>query len=141
MKPVYLLDTNIISEIVKINPNKTIIKKIAETDGLCSICATVWQEAVFGYERMPEGKKKERINEYLQKIFKTYDIIPYESFAARICAEIRSRCEATGKTLPYSDSQIAATAIANNMILITHNTEDYEPLLESTMLKVEDWWE
>ena len=141
MKPVYLLYTNIISEIVKINPNKAIIKKIAEMEGFCSICATVWQEAVFGYEKMPEGKKKERIYEYLQKIFKTYDIIPYESFAARICAEIRGRCVAAGKTLPYSDSQIAATAIANNMILVTHNTEDYEPLLEDTMLKVEDWWE
>lgn len=37
--------------------------------------------------------------------------------------------------------KIAATAIANNMILITHNTEGYGPLLENTMLKVEDWWE
>ena len=141
MKKFYLLDTNVISEIRKPSPHQKVVLKFMKNKNFSDISAITWAESLTGLKHMPEGKKKERINEYLQKIFKTYDIIPYESFAARICAEIRSRCEATGKTLPYSDSQIAATAIANNMILITHNTEDYEPLLESTMLKVEDWWE
>ena len=37
--------------------------------------------------------------------------------------------------------KIAATAIANNMILITHNIEDYAALAENSMLQMEDWWE
>lgn len=89
---------------------------------------------------MPEGKKKQEIARYINKVKETYDIIPYDSFAARICGEIRSRCERQGTPAPFYDSQIAATAIANGMVLVTHNTDDYKVLQENSMLKVEDWW-
>ena len=95
MKPVYLLDTNVISEFTKSVPNPAIIKKAMENDGLCAICST----------------------------------------------EIRARCKAAGTPVTFYDSQIAATAIANNMILITHNTEDYAALAKNSMLQIEDWWE
>lgn len=141
MKPVYLLDTNVISEFVKKRPNIATIKKLSEHSFLCSICSTVWQESISGYEKLPEGKKKREIGLYLNKIREKFDIIPYDSFAAEICGELRAKCEKQGKTAPLYDSQIAATAIANGMILITHNTEDYETLRENSILKVEDWWE
>ena len=141
MKKIYLLDTNVISELTKPYKNMAIMKKLKENEGFCAICSSVWQESVYGYELMPEGKRKEKVAEYLIKIKQTYDIIPYDSFSSQICGELQAKCAKAGKPLPRYDSQIAATAIANNMILITHNTEDYEPLLENTMLKVEDWWE
>ena len=68
-------------------------------------------------------------------------VIAYDKFAAGICGEIQSDAEKIGKPLPSYDSQIAATAIANGMVLITHNTEDFATLQEVSMLKVEDWWE
>ncbi len=140
MKPLYMLDTNVISEFVKAKPNVSIMKKALETEQLCAICATVWQETVEGYERMPDGKRKQKIGIYLEKIRSTYQIIPYDSFASQICGEIRARCLKAGRTAPVEDSQIAATTIANNMILITHNTDDYRTLQENSMLKLEDWW-
>ena len=140
MNPIYLLDTNVISEFSKPNPNHTLLKNAKKFEHLCAICSTVWQESVYGYEKMPEGKRKEFVWKSIQKIKNSYKILPYDSFSAQICGEIRAKCEAKGKTLPFSDSQIAATAIANGMILITHNTADYEALQENSMLKVEDWW-
>ena len=141
MKPVYLLDTNVISEFAKPNPNQNLLKMIQDHEDMCAICAIVWQESVFGYERMPDGKRKDAIWNSMQDIKESYEIIPYYSFASQICGEIRASCEKRGNTLPFSDSQIAATAIANGMILVTHNTADYEALQEVSMLKVEDWWE
>nr|WP_318660698.1 type II toxin-antitoxin system VapC family toxin [uncultured Treponema sp.] len=141
MKPVYLLDTNVISEFVKQKPNKAVLKRLSENYGLCAICSTVWQESIFGYESMPEGKRKDKIKTYLEKIRISYDILPYDSFASQICGEIRARCKLAGKPAPFYDAQIAATAIANGMILITHNTEDYRLLVENSSLKIEDWWE
>ena len=141
MKKIYLLDTNVISELTKPYKNMAIMNKLKENEEFCAICSSVWQESVYGYELMPEGKRKENVAEYLIKIKQTYEIIPYDSFASQICGELQAKCAKAGKSLSRYDSQIAATAIANNMILITHNTEDYEPLLENTMLKVEDWWE
>ncbi len=141
MKPVYLLDTNVISELTKPIPNKAIINRIIENEGLCAICSTVWQETIRGYELLPKGKRKKYIEDYIRDIKSTYEIIPYDSFASQICGEIRARCKKTGKTAPFFDSQIAATAIANGMVLITRNTEDYQSLLENSSLKIEDWAE
>ncbi len=140
MKPVYLLDTNVISEFTKVEPNKGLLENVLARENLCAICSFVWQEAVYGYERMPEGKKKNHIGEYIQNLKESYEILPYDSFASQICGEIRAKCEKNGTPVPYGDSQIAATAIANNMILVTHNTQDFEPLVKNSMLRVEDWW-
>ena len=43
-EPHYLLDTNIVSEIIKNNPDFNVIKKIAEHNSDCAICTPVWQE-------------------------------------------------------------------------------------------------
>ena len=141
MKPVYLLDTNVISEFTKPKPNQALIEKVDGHEGLCAICSIVWQESVNGLNAMPEGKRRKLVEENLLDIRETYDIIPYDSFAAQICGEIRAKCKTAGTPAPFFDSQIAATAIANNMILVTHNTSDYAALQENSMLKVEDWWE
>ena len=140
MRPVYLLDTNVISEAAKLKPNFSVLRNLAKNEGLCAICSTVWQESVYGYERLPDGRRKNMVRNCLQSIKETYDIIPYDGFASEICGEIRARCEEKGRPIPYDDCQIAATAIANGMILVTHNVEDYAALKENSMLKVEDWW-
>ena len=141
MRPVYLLDTNVISELVKPTPNSSVLEKLVENGKYCAICSTVWQESVYGYERMPEGIRKNKVATYLARIKGSYDIIPYDTFASQICGELQAACERKGKSIPRYDSQIAATAIANGMILITHNMEDYQPLIENSTLKIEDWWE
>lgn len=140
MNPVYLLDTNVVSEFSKPKPNFTLIKNIKEREKLCAICSVVWQEVLQGYERLPEGRRKEFIGNNIQYVRENYKIIPYDSFAAQICGEVRAKCENSGQPAPMLDSQIAATAIANGMILITHNVQDFESLKENSMLKVEDWW-
>ncbi len=141
MHPVYLLDTNILSDSAKPMPNMSVLRKIQENQERCAICATVWQEFVRGYKRMPEGRKKRYIEDFLIDIKNTYVILPYDDFAAQICGELQARCENAGTPAPRYDSQIAATAIANGMILVTHNTEDYAALCQNSMLKIEDWWE
>ena len=141
MNPVYLLDTNVISEFSKQVPNMCLIEKARERESICAISSIVWQETIRGYELMPEGKQKQKIFNYIQKINELYEIIPYDSLAAQICGELQAKCAKQGKTLAHYDCQIAATAIANGMVLITHNTADYEAICENSMLKVEDWWE
>ena len=141
MNPVYLLDTNVLSDFLKPIPNSAIVNKIEENQGYCAICATSWQKVTFIFELLPEDKRKQYLKESLLNIREFFEIIPYDSFAAQICGELQARCAKNGKPLARYDSQIAATAIANGMVLITHNTADYEDLCENSMLKVEDWWE
>lgn len=141
MRPIYLLDTNVISEFSKIAPNAEVMSHIKEIKHLCAISATVWEELVYGYERMPEGKRKDYIKDFMDTIHISYEVLPYNEFAAHICGEIQASCKKQGKTLQKNDSQIAATAIANGMVLVTHNTADYTPIAEVSSLRYEDWWE
>ena len=48
LKAIYLLDTNIVSELSKPKPNKALVDRVLENESLCAICSTVWQEAVQG---------------------------------------------------------------------------------------------
>ena len=141
MKRIYLLDTNIISEFSKENPHKQVVDLYALRKDECAISAITWQELVRGVERMPEGRKRQYLALCLENYEASFDIIPYDKFSAQICGEIQANMEKVGKPLPFYDSQIAATAISNGMVLVTHNLSDFLPAKETVFLHVEDWFE
>lgn len=140
MKKIYLLDTNIISEFSKERPNQNVIALYEARKNFCAISAITWQELIYGLERMPDGKRKTYIEECLVEYKEEFEIIPYDDFAAGICGQLLGKCPKEGKSLPYYDTQIAATAIANGMVLVTHNTTDFAEAAERSFLRMEDWF-
>lgn len=140
MKKIYLLDTNIVSEFSKERPNKNVIDLYEARKNFCAISAVTWQELVYGAERMPEGKRKNSIVNFTENLKNNIEIIPYDDFAAGICGQLSGKCSTEGKTLPYCDTQIAATAIANGMVLVTHNATDFAEVAERSFLRTEDWF-
>lgn len=142
-KPLYLLDTNIVSELSKPQPNQKVIQKITELQSLCAISSTTWQELMFGLEIMPEGKKKNlQFSIIVDKIQAAFPIIPYDNHSSRIQADIRSRLKESGKTQSFQDTQIASIAISNQMVLVTRNLDDFKPMQEvSNVLYLENWFE
>ena len=140
MRQTYLLDTNIISEVTKQNPNENVLSFYINRKDLCAISAITWQEMIKGFYRMPEGKKKDSINNFINRLEENTLIIPYDKFASQICGELQAKMESKGKPLPFSDTQIAATALSNGMILVTHNTKDFKEIQENSFLQMEDWF-
>ena len=61
--------------------------------------------------------------------------------AAWIQANIRSRLRESGKPIDFQDTQIAAIAVSNGMILVTRNTKHFEPIQAVSPLLVENWFE
>ncbi|MCR5699363.1 MAG: PIN domain-containing protein, partial [Treponemataceae bacterium] len=118
MKKTYLLDTNIVSEFSKERPDEKVLAFYAARKNLCGISAVTWQELTRGVKRMPEGKKRNTIQSFIDNLGENIEVIPYDKFSAQICGEIQSQAEKDGKVLPSYDSQIAATAISNGMILV-----------------------
>ncbi len=57
---------------------------------------------------------------------------------ALICGQIRAQLQKLGTPIGSYDLQIAAIALANNLILVTHNTREFERV---EGLKLEDWQE
>ncbi len=140
MKKVYLLDTNIVSEFSKDRPDKNVIAFYEARKNLCAISSITWQELKYGAERLPDGKRKETLNNFIHNLKDNIPIIPYDDFSATICGQALAQFSKEGKTLPVCDTQIAATAITNGMVLVTHNTSDFKDLAERAFLRVEDWF-
>lgn len=142
MRPIYLLDTNIISEATKTIPNENVIQKLSEYESLCALPATTWNELLYGVQIMPEGKKKELLfSDLVDDVQDAYDIIQYDNHAAWIHADIRSRLKEKGKILDFQDTQIASIAVSNCMILVTRNIKHFEPIQEVSPLMLENWFE
>ena len=141
-EPHYLLDTNIVSEIIKNNPDFNVIKKIAEHNSDCAICTPVWQELLFGMYRMSDGVQKKYLEAFIENdVHENFRIKPFTETAARIQARLRTELEKSGRPTQKDDSMIAAIALANHMVLVTRNTRHFEAIQEVSELQVENWFE
>lgn len=142
MRPYYMLDTNIVSEAMRTEPNEEVIKQLSKYENLCAICSTTWNELLYGIQILPEGKKKELLYaDLIDDVQRSYDVLTYDKAAATIHADIRSRLKEKGKIVEFSDTQIAAIAISNNMILVTRNTKHFKQIQEVSPLLMENWFE
>ena len=77
MKPSYLLDTNILSEPLKLIPNTKVLEKLKQYKQQLATASIVIQEMTFGYQHLPYSKRRQKIEEYTQGLIKTMPILPY----------------------------------------------------------------
>lgn len=139
MKEGYLLDTNVLSELVKPEPNPGVTDKIKRFEDRIAIASIVWHELLYGYHRLSESKKRDLLGEFLfQVLLPTLPILPYEDLAAKWHAQERTRLSAIGKRPSFADGQIAAVSATNNLTLVTNNSKDFE-LFQG--LNLENWHE
>ena len=129
----------ILSEPAKLEPNYQVIKKIQEYDGYYATSATVWQELRFGCERLPVSKLRRRLESYLDVLLENnLTILPFEKQSAEWLAIERARLVGKGFTPSYADSEIAAVAVVNQLILVTRNTQDF---INFADLSMENWFD
>lgn len=141
-EPHYLLDTNIVSGIIKPEPDLNVIKKIAEHNSDCAICSPVWQELLFGLYRMPESINKKYLGKFIKEdVHENFKIKNFTEKAADIQAQLRIKLEQLGKPTQKEDSMIAAIALANHMVLVTRNTKHFAAIQQVSALTVENWLE
>lgn len=137
----YLLDSNIISEIIKVNADYNVLKKLVEHTSDCAMTVMTWHELLYGVERLADGFRKSELTKFIyDDIGENFPLVNYSKKAAEIHAKIRAACERKGTCIPYGDSQIAAIAIAEDMILVTRNINHFQTISEKFPLKLENWF-
>ncbi|MDR1730852.1 MAG: type II toxin-antitoxin system VapC family toxin [Synergistaceae bacterium] len=124
-----LLDTNVVSEAMKPEPNPAVLKWLneqpAETLYLSSVSLA---EMFFGIGALPEGRKKRLLSEMLDGVLKLFDgrVLAFDVEAARHYSKLAVRARIKGRGFPTPDGYIAAMAAAKGFIVATRDTGPFE---------------
>ena len=134
----YLLDTNIISEAMKQQPDYRVLKRL-ELDSIFSCTsATVWHELWHGVNLLKESPRKKSIATYLDLLVEeNFTILPFCQLAAEWLAEERVRLKEEGITPAKYDSEIAAVAYVNQLTVVTRNERDFSCFVN---VRVDNWF-
>ena len=124
-----ILDTNVVSEAMKPEPNLVVRAwlndQAAETLYLSSVTLA---ELLFGIAALPSGKRKEMLAltlEGLMGLFKDR-VLPFDVEAARHYADLAVVAKVSGRGFPTPDGYIAAIAASRGFIVASRDTAPYE---------------
>jgi tRNA(fMet)-specific endonuclease VapC len=128
----YLLDTNIISDLVR-RPRGTVATRIANV-GEDSICTSIIVAAELRYGVTKSDSKQ--LSERVGLLLSALEILPLEPPADQRYAEVRHHLATQGTPIGPNDLLIAAHALAADLTLVTANTREFERV---PSLRVENW--
>lgn len=125
----YLLDTCVLSELVKSQPEIGLMQwmQARKPHELC-ISAMTLAEMLRGVARLPTSKRRTELDAWLQQLEAGFEdrVLPFDREVARAWAEMTVKAAAQGRPLPAFDSIIAATAQVHGCKLVTRNVRDFE---------------
>jgi len=129
----YLLDTNVC--VMYLNGRSSAIRDrlISTPIEDMAVCSVVKAELFYGAMR---SNNPTRTLERQQDFLERFVSLPFGDEAALLFGQIRARLASAGTPIGAYDLQIAAIALANNLILVTHNTREFERV---DGLQLEDW--
>ena len=110
----FLLDTNVISEPMKVRPNAGVLDWLAQTDEDSIFLSVVTiTELRYGVERLATGKRRDQLDKWLRKDLNSRfqeRILPVDVAVADACGKLVARSESMGRPIGPRDAFIAATA-------------------------------
>ena len=130
--PLYSLDTNILSDLVR-HPQGVVAKKIAVV-GEKEICISiiVAAELRFGAAK----RNSARLSNQMETILAAILVVPFDVPTDREYVKLRQLLESSGNSIGPNDLLIAAQARANGQILVTNNVREFTRV---PSLQVENW--
>ncbi len=116
----YLLDTNIIADLVR-NPQGRVAERIREV-GETAVCTSIIVAAELRYGATKKGSP--RLSAQVEAILEALEVLPFEAPADATYGQLRARLERAGQPIGANDLLIAAHALALGHALITANERE-----------------
>ena len=129
----YLLDTNIISEIVRQGVGSVVLGRITGI-GETKICTSAIVASELRYGAAKKGS--ELLSEKVERALRNIDILPYVAGASHTYGTLRTSLERAGRLIGANDMLIAAHALSLGAILVTDNIAEFARIQG---LRVENW--
>jgi tRNA(fMet)-specific endonuclease VapC len=129
----YLLDTNACIRYLNSSNNQILHRLNLLLSDDIFLCDVVKFELYYGAYK---SRNTDKNLASLKIFFDEFVSLPFDGRAASICGRIRSDLNKKGTPIGVYDVQIAAIAIANNLVLVTHNIGEFSRV---DGLQYEDW--
>ena len=125
-----VLDTNLISELWKVDPNPGVLDWIdAQAVATLYLSAITVAELRYGLATMTEGKRRTiyrtRLEHEVLPVF-SGRVLPFDLDASEAYAGLMARARAAGKTIGEADGYIVATAATHRLMVATRDTRAFE---------------
>lgn len=130
----YLLDTNALSEPLKLKPHAAFMQKIksVSSDGLFTSTICV-MELRYGCARKRDQNLWTRIR---RELLVHLQVVPFGHDEAIIAGELLASLQGAGRSIGLEDVQIAATALAGDLVVVTANEAHFTRIPN---LRVANW--
>ena len=135
---VIIIDTNVISEMMRDEPHPEVLAWTA-TAGRLHTTAIALAEVGYGIARLPGGRRRDQLTATAAGVFADFDevIVPFDARAARRYGGIVAGREELGRPIATADAQIAAICVSREASLATRNTAAFD----ATGVSVINPWE
>jgi len=129
----YLLDTNVCIRYLNGQSDKIRQKLSMRNQEEIALCSVVKAELIYGVQKSGNpAKNMQKLSLFVEPFIS----LPFDDKSAQIYGQIRSKLEQRGTPIGPNDLMIAAIAISNDMILVTHNILEFGKVDD---LYIEDW--
>jgi predicted nucleic acid-binding protein len=135
---VILLDTNVISELMRQEPSVFVERWFLQNEETCLICTVTIAEIAYGIAKLDASDKQSKLASQLAewRIRFARRTLSFDPSAALIYGDVLAIARAAGKPMSVPDAQIAAIASANELQLCTRNISDFSTL---TLTLINPW--
>ena len=130
----YLLDTNIISDLIR-NPSGSAAERLERIDP-ADICTSIIVAAELRYGCAKKGSEKLLVK--VESLLQTIPVMPIDIPADAIYGRIRAELEVAGQIIGQNDLLIATHACALGLTLVSDNIREFQRIPN---LKLENWLE
>jgi predicted nucleic acid-binding protein len=124
----YLLDTCVLSELVKPAPSVEVLEWVdSRVDGDLFMAAMTLAELKRGVAKLPLSRRKSELSSWLENLQLGFGerVLSFTGETAAYWGEMCARADVAGKTMSAFDSIIAATAVEHGLSLVTRNVQDF----------------
>jgi len=136
----YLLDTCVLSELVKPQPEPKVVDWVGDQDEYCLFLSVITiGELHKGIARLPGGQRRARLESWVAEDLTARfgeRILPVDTLVAATWGFMLGEAEAKGSPLPVVDALISATASVHRCVVVTRTVADFE----RTGIEVENPW-